>query len=171
VSEQTHRNLAWQILPPLLLLWPASTRNGPTLYIAGVLFLIVSVFSVISILIHPLRENNERIKLVRPILSVTICALAFLHTHLSLHPARIYVNELSKHIQKQCNRQSQCPASIPGWPSKSGHYSSASTYGSYVKWPILYHSNGSEFELRLYIALDIGESSTGGVQKALGASP
>jgi hypothetical protein len=154
-----------QVAPPLLLLWPASTTHGPALYVTGGLFFLigmVSLFRIAYLLLHP---DKPYARLLRPSIAAGICALAALYTHASLVPAREFASVTATRLQAECNRQNVCPRSIAGWQPRGDRYSSRIDYGKRVHWPVLYHSDGERFEVRLYKALDVGESWSGGVDQ------
>ena len=157
--------LALQILPPLLLLWPASTRHGPAIAMFGGIFVIAALFSLFRLAFLFLRPGRPIYKFYRPILTLAICVLVFAHVQLSLRPAREFAKRTASEIQAQCDTHRQCPKTIPNWTPRHDRYSSQTMSGSWVRWPIWYYSDGKRFEVRLYFLLDSGEQWEGGVSK------
>lgn len=160
---EERRSLAASVLPPLLLLWPASTTHGPGLFFAGALFLLVGLVSLVRIAWLLLRPERSRSMLLRPVLAVAICGLALAYTQASLVPAREFAREAAAAVQRQCDLERKCPAAIAGWPARHDAYSSQISVGQRVKWPLMYHSDGGQFHIWLYKALDVGEQWSGGV--------
>lgn len=161
MTDTTKPSLTLQVLPPLLLLWPASTTHGPILYLAGGLFALVAFVSLLRIAYLLLHPDRPYPRLLRPALAVAICALALLHAHLSLVAVRTFARETAMHVQNICKMQRGCPMTIKGWQPRRDRYSSQMNYGRWVQWPVLYRSDGKHFEVRLYKAFDMGESWTG----------
>ncbi|MGH8061586.1 MAG: hypothetical protein ACREO7_06180 [Pseudoxanthomonas sp.] len=114
------------------------------------------------LLLHP---DKPYARLLRPSIATAICALAILYTHASLVPAREFASATASRLQAECNRQHACPKTVTGWQPRHDRYSSRIDYGKRVRWPVLYHSDGKRFEVRLYKALDVGESWSGGVDQ------
>ena len=165
------RTWAWQIAPPLLLLWPASTTHGPSAYyLRGFLTLLalISVCRALYLLFHP---EKPYLKLIRPSLTLLIAGLALIYIHGSLKPVRAFMNETATRIQAECNQQGQCPKALQGWSVRKDRYSSQIMNGSWIKWPVLYHTDGKNFELRLYKLLDDAEYISGGVSTPLQLLP
>ena len=157
--------VALQVLPPLLLLWPASTRHGPAILMLGGIFVIAAVFSLFRIAFLFLRPDRPHYKFYRPMLTLVICLIVFAHVQLSLRPARDFAKRTASEIQAQCDTHRQCPKTIPNWTPRHDRYSSQTVAGSWVRWPIWYYSDGKHFQVRLYLLLDSGEQWEGGVSK------
>ena len=156
---------AFQILPPMLLLWPACTRHGPAIAMFGGIFVIAAMFSLFRLAYLFLRPGRPTFKFYRPVLTLAICVLVFAHVQLSLRPAREFAKRTAAEIQAQCDMHRQCPKTIPNWTPRHDRYSSQTMSGSWVRWPIWYYSDGKRFEVRLYFLLDSGEQWEGGVSK------
>ena len=154
-----------QIVPPLLLLWPASTRHGPALVIFAALLIWVGAFCVIRILLLFAQMNRPRIRFLRPTLTLLVCVLTFMHMHISLRPARAFAEKTASEIQAQCKAHRQCPRVIDGWEPRHDRYSSQVMVGQWVRWPVMYHSDGNKFDIWLYILLDTGEAWSGSVSR------
>ncbi len=157
--------IALQILPPLLLLWPASTRHGPAIVMFGGIFVIAAAYSLFRLASLFLRPGRSSYHFYRPTLTLAICMLVFAHVQLSLRPARAFAKKTASEVQAQCDIHRQCPKTIPDWTPRHDRYSSQTMYGSWVQWPVWYYSDGKRFEVRLYFLLDSGEQWEGGVSK------
>jgi hypothetical protein len=129
-----------------------------------ILVSLISVFRVGYLLLHP---DKPRHGLIRPTTAVVICALILSYINLSLAHVRHFAEETASEIQAECNEQRRCPQRIEGWTRRGDRYSSQTKYGRWVEWPILYHTDGQQFEVLLYKTFDLGERWTGGVAKPL----
>ena len=123
---------------------------------------LVSIFRIGYLMLH---HDKPRGRFIRPTMAAGICVMAMLHTHLSLVPARKLATDTASWAQAQCEERRSCPAAIEGWQPRHDSYSSQTRSGRWVKWPVLYRSDGKRFVVRLYKFLDVGETWAGGVAR------
>jgi hypothetical protein len=157
---------AWalRILPPLLLLWPLSTRNGPTLYLCIALLLPILLWCFVTLAANLIRWQPTQ--LVRPALCIAIALAWGPYLEYSMTPAVRYVDALAERIHARCNATGRCPSRIEGW-SSPGPGISASSYGKWVKWRIEYRPDGARFQIWIRVSLDNIRVASGGVGKEL----
>lgn len=167
MASDTRPSLVLQALPPLLLLGPAMSTHGPSLQMVSGLYVLVGLFSIFRVGYLLLRPDTPRRSLIRPAMAVVICTLILSVISYSLTTARQFAEETASRVQAECSEQGRCPPFIEDWWPRGDRYSSQTKYGQLLQWPILYHTDGQTFEVRMYKALDFSELWTGGVDNPL----
>jgi hypothetical protein len=159
----TPRAWAWRLLPPLLLLWAFSTRNGIELYAYGVLMVPVVLWCFVTFSANLIRW--QPLRMVRPGLCLAIVAAWWIYLSWSISGAAHFADALAERMQARCNSAGHCPLAIAGW-SKAGD-ASRRMYGHPVQWQVHYTSDGSEFQVYVSLGLDADRGARGGVGKPL----
>jgi hypothetical protein len=163
--ERPARAWALRILPPLLLLWPLSTRNGTLLYLCGMWLMPIALWCFVTFIANLFRW--QLVQMVRPGMCLAICLAWPAYVAYAMTPAAHFANALAERMQDRCDAAGRCPARIPGWSTRSPGHGSMGTYGEWVKWPVAYWTDGTEFRVGVIAALDVGRSARGGVGKKL----
>ena len=161
------KKLHWssQILPPLILLMFFTTYGPGLLFVAGVIW-IVGVISFISLLIKLINYKKNKRVVLRPIMAVLIAGIHFALVTYSVKIAEQETLEIAQNIEKECNLNMECPASIENW--KDLKFKNGSTkVGNVIKYPVTYRTSGSKFTLHLHKSLDMGKNYSSGVKEAL----
>lgn len=154
-----------QFVVPALLLWGLTSRHGPALYLFGGIYLLAGSISLLGLLIQAMTGRLCRQRSLGRALNIVLATLAFTTIHYSLESARRFIDRTAEQVADECRAKSRCPEAMPGWEPRHDRYVSQHMHEAWLRWPVLYHvtPDGLQFELRLYYALDSGETRRGGV--------
>jgi hypothetical protein len=155
-----------QIVPPLLLLLLLTTDNGPGFFFTVLflgLFALAGVLSIVLRIGFLLFRRGDWRRLLRPVLTVAIVAVAFGYAQKSLHEVRDVVAAEAARIQAQCTRLGKCPDAIAigtGDPGSSRRH--VGTPSTHLHWPISYTLTDTGFVLELHATMDTTQRWIGG---------
>jgi len=144
----------------------------------GFLLSLISTTSILARVAHLRKMGKEdtearseqKIRLVRPVLTVAIFCLAILCVKASVKSADNYAIEMGKRIQAICNAQKICPERVEGWQDadRRAWYSSVTSYGKYgAKFRIAYSiaDDKQSFTISVRHNIDEGFRVSGGVNQ------
>lgn len=164
-----------QIAPPLIIL-PLSTMPmdfGTGIYwLAGIIALFISIFSIGRKVFTHLRSKNKQSTLadiIRPSLTILFMILAISSVRFSLHKAENVAFETAKYVQKKCDSDNICPDYIPTWDRADGSFTCESLAGGLAKYRVLYGVNEDRknFTIMLRLNIDSRLYFYGGVGKEI----
>jgi hypothetical protein len=164
-----------QIIPPLIILplftMPMDIGTG-IFWLAGIIALFVSLFSIGRKFIAHLRSKNTQstlVDIIRPSLTILFMILAISSVKYSLSKAENYAFETAKYIQTKCDSDNICPDYIPTWNQSGGSFTCESLAGGLAKYRVLYGLNEDKknFTILLRLNMDSHLYFYGGVGKEI----
>jgi len=147
-----------------------ATDSGPALMFLAGFYFFPAIFSFISVIAKLANFKRRKWFLLRPTLVILVLVALIFIAQWSYQAALKNAIAEAKIIESECKKTSLCPTQPEGW-HVNGKRLSKHVTGGWLKYPVFYHYNITNFSIRIYQGPDLGANISGGIDTPFSVEP